>query len=79
MLPLADFERFGHRNTVEGGADAALRCGSMKVRERRRPYFWMIDQFIFNEPQNDSERYQCKAFRALNSDRSVSTSHSPAS
>jgi hypothetical protein len=38
MLPLADFERFGRRNTVEGGADAALRCGSVKVREQRHPY-----------------------------------------
>jgi hypothetical protein len=39
MLSLADVERAGRRNALEGGADGSRRSGFMKVRERRRPYW----------------------------------------
>jgi hypothetical protein len=63
-------------NAAEDGCHSVI---SFRPCSRLAKFIWMIDQFIFNEPQNDSERYQCTAFRALNSDRSLSASHSPAS
>jgi hypothetical protein len=63
-------------NAAEDGCHSVI---SFRACSRLAKFIWMIDQFIFNEPQNDSERYQCTAFRALSRDRSLSASHSAAS